>query len=276
VFSGDLGRYDDPVMHAPESVPAADYVVIESTYGNRDHDRSDPVAALGDIIERTLRRGGTVVIPAFAVGRAQSLIHALWQLRQRGGLRNIPVYLDSPMATNATALLYAYPDEHKLGSDEFQAAFAAVTYVQDVENPKRCRPTPSPRSSSRPAAWRREGGCCTTSRRLPVAIRTRCCSRASRRRNARAQAARRWPRGENSRSLVAGQCRSGGAAHAVGACRSRRVAALVIRFQSPPRHVFVVHGEAEASEALRERIQRELDWPVSVPGRIRNFRCSRG
>jgi metallo-beta-lactamase family protein len=67
VFSGDLGRYDDAVMPDPEPVTEADYIIIESTYGNRHHDRSDAVEALGDIIERTTRRGGTVVIPAFAV-----------------------------------------------------------------------------------------------------------------------------------------------------------------------------------------------------------------
>lgn len=101
LFSGDLGRYDDPVMHDPESVPEADYVVIESTYGNRHHDTTDPLDALEEVIKRTVQRGGTVVIPAFAVGRAQSLIHSLWQLRRSGRLHNLPVYLDSPMATSS-------------------------------------------------------------------------------------------------------------------------------------------------------------------------------
>lgn len=96
VFSGDLGRYNDPVMHDPEDVRNADYIVIESTYGNRRHDAADPVEALGAVIERTVLRGGTVVIPAFAVGRAQTLIHALWKLRQAGRLHNVPVYLTAP------------------------------------------------------------------------------------------------------------------------------------------------------------------------------------
>ncbi|HVL10164.1 MAG TPA: MBL fold metallo-hydrolase, partial [Burkholderiaceae bacterium] len=137
VFSGDLGRYDDPVMHAPEAVPdAADYIVIESTYGNRQHDRADPIEALGEVIERTVQRGGTVVIPAFAVGRAQLLIHYLWQLRQSGRLRNVPVYLDSPMATNATELLQTHGHDHKLATHEYEAACNAVTYIRDVEESK--------------------------------------------------------------------------------------------------------------------------------------------
>ena len=101
VFSGDLGRYGDAVMHDPEPVPEADTVVIESTYGDRRHAPADPVEALGAVIERTVQRGGTVVIPAFAVGRAQSLIHH-------------------------------YDDEHRLDRRDYEAACAAVTCVRDV------------------------------------------------------------------------------------------------------------------------------------------------
>ncbi|MDP1542132.1 MAG: MBL fold metallo-hydrolase, partial [Polycyclovorans sp.] len=97
-FSGDVGRYGDPMMLDPVPVPEADYVVIESTYGNRTHEPGDPTELLGSVIERTVQRGGTVVIPAFAVGRAQSLLFHLWKLRSAGRLSTIPIYLDSPMA----------------------------------------------------------------------------------------------------------------------------------------------------------------------------------
>jgi metallo-beta-lactamase family protein len=124
-------------MHDPEPVPQADYVVIESTYGNRSHDVADPVEALGRVIERTVQRGGTgVVIPAFAVGRAQSLIHHLWLLRQAGRLANVPLYLDSPMAGSATQLLHEHAGEHKLTARDYEAACAAVTYVKEVEESK--------------------------------------------------------------------------------------------------------------------------------------------
>src|SRR5690606_28381797 len=136
VFSGDLGRYGDPVMLNPEPVTEADYIVIESTYGNRQHDTNDPLEALASVIERTVARGGTVVIPAFAVGRAQTLIYQLWRLKQAGRLRNVPVYLDSPMATSATELLHRHNNDHKLTADECQAACGAVNYVRDVEESK--------------------------------------------------------------------------------------------------------------------------------------------
>ena len=82
VFSGDLGRYDDPIMFDPEPVGTCDYLVMESTYGDRVHEHTDPAAALADVVTATVSRGGTLVIPAFAVGRAQTLLYYLWQLRE--------------------------------------------------------------------------------------------------------------------------------------------------------------------------------------------------
>lgn len=131
VFSGDLGRYDDPVMVDPEAVPDADYVVVESTYGDRKHDQGDPTEPLGEAIERTVRRGGTVIIPAFAVGRAQSLLYHIWKLKQAGRLKLVPVYLDSPMAIDASDILCAHPDGHRMPAEVCRGICGVATYVRD-------------------------------------------------------------------------------------------------------------------------------------------------
>lgn len=266
LFSGDLGRYDDPVMHDPESVPEADYVVIESTYGNRHHDTTDPLDALEEVIKRTVQRGGTVVIPAFAVGRAQSLIHSLWQLRRSGRLHNLPVYLDSPMATSASELLQRYPKEHRLGRQDCEAACESVTYVRDVEESKAL-------SANRyPKVIISASGMATGGRVLhhiaafgPDHRNTLLFSGY--------QAA-----GTRGRKLLEGarETKIYGqwlpinaeiaelpmlSAHA----DSDELMRWLSGFQRAPRRVFVVHGEADASEALRERIQRELGWSVCVP-----------
>ncbi|MGZ5926649.1 MAG: MBL fold metallo-hydrolase, partial [Rhizomicrobium sp.] len=103
VFSGDIGRYNDPLMPDPMTPETADYLLMESTYGDRRHDRASPESELGKIISGTIHRGGTVIIPAFAVGRAQSLIYHRARLKQAGTQPAIlPVFLDSPMAINAT------------------------------------------------------------------------------------------------------------------------------------------------------------------------------
>jgi metallo-beta-lactamase family protein len=112
VFSGDLGRFDDVFMPDPEPVAAADYLIVESTYGDRTHPKTDPMEALGAVIERTVRRGGTIVIPAFAVGRTQLLLYHLWMLKRAGRIKSVPVFLDSPMAINATELLCRHLDDH--------------------------------------------------------------------------------------------------------------------------------------------------------------------
>lgn len=266
VFSGDLGRYDDPVLFDPEPVREADYVVLESTYGNRRHDRSDPVEALGQVIDRTVRRGGTVVIPAFAVGRAQSLIRDLWQLRQRGGLRNVRVYLDSPMAASATELLHTHRGEHKLSSEDFEEAFSDVTYVRDVEESKAL-------SANRfPKVIISASGMATGGRVLH-----HIAAFAGDHRNTLLfsgfQAA-----GTRGRKLLDGAREV--KIHGVWVPVNAEVADLpmlsahadcdelmrwLAGFERPPRQVFVVHGETDASEALRERIQRELGWRASVP-----------
>jgi metallo-beta-lactamase family protein len=103
-FSGDVGRARDPIMRSPEPLADSDYLVVESTYGDRrhpDHDLGDLVAG---VISETLSRSGVVVVPAFAVGRAQHLLHLLTTLRDAGRIPTCPVYLDSPMAIDATGI----------------------------------------------------------------------------------------------------------------------------------------------------------------------------
>lgn len=272
VFSGDLGRYDDPVLHDPEPVPAADYIVIESTYGDRVHDEADPVALLGDIIERTAKRGGTVVIPAFAVGRAQSLIYYLWQLRQAGRLQNIPAYLDSPMAGNATQLLHAHPAEHKLDDGEYEAACQAIAYVRDVEESKAL-------SANRyPKVIISASGMATGGRVLH-----HLAAFAHDHRNtilfSGFQAA-----GTRGRKLLQGarEVKIHGnwvpvraevaelpmlSAHA----DSNELMRWLSGFRRAPQRVFIVHGEPEAADALRVRIERELGWNACVPRQDQEF-----
>ncbi len=104
VFSGDLGRDHHPLLRPPTAIGDADWVLVESTYGDRSHDDHDPVAALADVIERTVDRGGVVVIPAFAVDRTEVLLYHLRQLADEGRLPNVPIAVDSPMALAALSV----------------------------------------------------------------------------------------------------------------------------------------------------------------------------
>jgi metallo-beta-lactamase family protein len=114
LFSGDLGRYDQPILNDPEPPPRCDYLVCESTYGDREHPGGTPQEALAEIITRVQKRGGAVVMPAFAVGRTQLLMYLLRQLEDWQRIPKLPVYVDSPMAINVTNLYLAHHEEHDL------------------------------------------------------------------------------------------------------------------------------------------------------------------
>ena len=116
VFSGDIGRYDQPILNDPNS-PATkqiDMLLCESTYGDREHDPGDPLQLLTDIVNRVAKRGGCIVIPAFAIGRTQTFMYYLRQLEDLQKIPKIPVYVDSPMALSATDLYIKYKEDHDL------------------------------------------------------------------------------------------------------------------------------------------------------------------
>lgn len=135
-FSGDIGRQVDPIFRQPTSVPEVDYLVVESTYGNRKHGPSDPEAELEKVINDTVKRHGVVIIPAFAVGRAQTLMYYLSVLKRTGRIPNIPMYLNSPMASNATGLFCDFRELHKLSDDQCRETCEVVQYIKTVEESK--------------------------------------------------------------------------------------------------------------------------------------------
>jgi metallo-beta-lactamase family protein len=266
VFSGDLGRYDDAIMVDPVAVDHADYLLVESTYGNRRHDRRDPEDALLEIIGETVGRGGTVVIPAFAVGRAQTLLFHLHRLKASGRLSNVPVFLDSPMAVDASEILCEHLQDHRLSAGECRAACAVAQHVRDVEESKALSANPVPKiivSAS---------GMATGGRVL--------------------HHLKHYAPDAKNTILFAGFQAGGtrGAAMVGGAdsvkihgqyvpvraavknlemlsahADSDEILRWLRQFKKSPRTTFITHGEPAASEALRHRIEEELGWPCVVP-----------
>ncbi len=114
VFSGDLGRQNDALLHPPRQITSADVLFIESTYGTKDNPALDPLADLERIVKATRQRNGVLLIPAFAVGRTQVLLYYLHQLMEANRIPDIPVYIDSPMAISTTYLYYRFPEYHKV------------------------------------------------------------------------------------------------------------------------------------------------------------------
>lgn len=266
VFSGDLGRYNDPLMVDPAVIKQADYLVLESTYGDRRHDQDDPEKQLEDIIRRTATRGGTVVIPAFAVGRAQLLLWYLYRLKRKGRLpSNLPIYLDSPMSVNAVDIYRGNPDDLRLNEADYAAAFNVAHYVRDVEESKALDNSPMPKviiSAS---------GMATGGRVLHHLKRYAPDSRSSILFSGFQAAGTRGAKmlhkaetvkiyGEYIPVRAELHNLSMLSAHA----DSDEIMRWLGNFHKPPKETFLVHGEPEAADTLRLRINDELGWRCRV------------
>ena len=266
IFSGDLGRPDDPIMNPPTPLEGADYLVLESTYGNRRHPPQDAQQLLGEIINRTAQRDGVVIIPAFAVGRTQMLLHYIRLLKDAGTIPDLPVYLNSPMAIDATDIFHRHYLEHRLPLKQCEAACSVAKIVRTAEESK--------------ALNRRKG---------PMVIIAGSGMATGGRVVHHLKAFVSDPR---NTILFAGFQAEGtrGAAMVNGAESIKihgeyvPVRAEIVSVDSlsahadylqiidwlkkmkhVPRQVFVTHGEASAAAAMAQHVEEELHWPARVP-----------
>jgi len=136
-FSGDIGRYNGMTMNPPQPLLRTDYLVLESTYGNRIHPKENPKEELKKIIHQTFQRGGTLLIPSFAVGRAQQILFLLSQLKKEGAINGHPVYVNSPMAMKATEIFCKFTKEQALSESQCQEMMKTAHFVSGVEDSKK-------------------------------------------------------------------------------------------------------------------------------------------
>ena len=272
-FSGDLGRPQDAVMKAPEAIHEADALVIESTYGDRLHEAVDPQTVLGEAIRRTAARGGTVIIPSFAVGRAQTVLYYLSLLKAKGAIPDLPIYLNSPMAADATEIYRAHPGEHRLSASDYEALRSVAKVVNSVEESRSLDASPWPKvivSAS---------GMATGGRVLH---------------HLKSYA----PDARNTVLFVGFQAMgTRGAAMLAGAPAIKifgeyiPVRAEIVnltslsshadyqeildwlgRFTRPPQMTYVTHGEPVAADAMRLHIEETLHWRCRVPEHLETVR----
>ncbi|WP_260957708.1 MBL fold metallo-hydrolase RNA specificity domain-containing protein [Pseudomonas citri] len=266
VCSGDLGRPEDPVMFAPQTIEQADYLLVESTYGDRRHPREPPEDQLAEVITRTALRHGITLVPSFTVGRAQLLMYHLYRLKQRRAIPDIPIYLNSPMAIDVTRLYQRFCDEHRLSREECEG-------MCHIAHPVRSAKDSMVLDDQRePAVIIAASGMATGGRVLyhlkslaPHAVNTLLMPgfQAGGTRGARIVAGEPSVRihGRDvpiNAEVVPMQTLS---AHA----DADEIMQWLRGFKTPPRHTYVVHGEPNASDTLRHRIRCELGWSVSVP-----------
>lgn len=266
-FSGDIGRYDDPLMLDPVTPKKADYLLMESTYGDRRHETTDPEDALADIIGKTIHRGGTVVIPAFAVGRAQSLLFHIARLKATKRLPPLlPVFLDSPMAIDATNIFRNHKADHRLGAEQVKALDGHVRYVRTSEESKALTANPIAKviiSAS---------GMATGGRVLHHLAHYVSDPRSA------IVFAGFQAGGTRGAAMIAGAMRIKmhgrylpvrAQVHNLSMLSAHADQAELLRwargFMQAPRHTYVIHGEPTSADTLRHTLEEELHWTCTVP-----------
>jgi metallo-beta-lactamase family protein len=261
VFSGDLGRPHDLIAIPPARVRTADMLVVESTYGDRTHTTVDPATALRAVVDRTLDRGGVTVIPAFAVGRTQAVLHLLAQMRL-----HVPIFLDSPMAIAATRVYLDHEGEHRLDAEDCRALASAAEIVESAEVSRRLTQRRGPMIIIAGSGMATGGRVLHHLRAFAGDARNTILFvgfQAPGTRGADLVAGRRSIRvhGEWIRVLAEIAHVDNLSAHA----DADEILGWLRGFTRPPRQTFITHGEPAASEALRHRIERELGWECRVP-----------
>jgi len=267
LFSGDLGRPDDLVMNPPDLPPEADTVLIESTYGNRTHPKEDVLAELAPALKRVASRGGVAVVPVFAVGRAQALLYAISLLKERGDIpRSLPIFLDSPMAVHTTELLPRHPDALRLDTHALHKMAHIATMVETPEQSKALA------KHHGPMVILSASGMATGGRVLHhlahylpdhrnMVILTGYQAPGTRGDTlAKGNSTVRIHAQDVAVNAEVVQLESS-SAHA----DATQLISWLKHMKHAPSQVYVVHGELDAADAMRQRIERELRWRAVVP-----------
>ena len=266
VFSGDLGRLDSRIMVEPAAIKQADYLILESTYGDRLHDPADPLIKLADIINRTTERRGVVVVPVFAVGRAQEVMYDIHLLKAAGRIQDIPVYLNSPMAADATRIFHDHPGEHRLTREQCDAMCKTAHIVNSVEESKRLNTQPGPMIILSASGMATGGRVVHHLKAFAPDARNTILFTGFQAAGTRGAAILAGAdsvkiHGEYVPIRAEVQMLSNLSAHADYA----EILRWIGGFDAPPKQTFITHGEPVAADALRHRIEEAKRWQCTVP-----------
>jgi len=271
VDSGDLGRYGKPILKDPEAIAEADWLLIESTYGDRLHPEK-PEEELARVINEAADEKGCLIVPAFAVGRTQELIYAIRKLEDDGKIPSLPVHVDSPMAINATDIYCAHPEEHDLDMKLLMDRNLRPLYCGQFHIHRTAEESKAINQLSGPRIIISASGMATGGRvlhhlkqRLPDP-KTTVLFVGFQGEGTRGRALRDGKKelkllGEIVPVRAKIKTIDGFSAHA----DRREILRWLKNFTRPPRKTFVVHGEPTASQALAEEIRKSLSWSVEVP-----------
>ncbi len=276
MFAGDIGTYDALIAVDPGPVKSVNYLVLESTYGDRLHTEEDILGRFERIIKKTVKSGGKIIIPSFAVGRSQEVLYILKKLEEKGRLPDVPIFLNSPLAIDATEIYVRYGNEHNffVNGNEPTKAFSPsrLVHVHDPEESKQLN------SLKEPAIIISSSGMMTGGRIL--------------------HHLKAYLPDHNSTLVITGFQAAGTRGRAIlDGAKAIKIHGMPVSinakvefidslsahgdysdimrwlrgFTQPPKTTFLVHGEPKAAESLKARIESELGWGVVIPKYLQKF-----
>ncbi len=272
VFSGDLGRYDGQIMKPPSLIQEADYLLVESTYGDRLHNEEPVEDVLVPIIHDVIKKRGILLIPAFAIGRTEKILYHIRKLEDQKLIPILPVYVDSPMAIETSQIYHQYDEEHNLDpnllKDEEESPLRThrTTFVREVDGSKSLNSMPGP------AIIVSASGMCNGGRivhhlkwRLPDKRNTILFVGFQ----ADGTRGRLLQEGAKELNIHGEKVHVKAAIKSIDALSGHGDWKDILRwlggFQKPPKKTFIVHGEPRASLAMQDHIQETLRWKATIP-----------
>ena len=273
VFSGDIGRYDQPILNDPKtpSTKQIDLLLCESTYGDREHEAGDPLQLLSDIVNRVVKRGGSIVIPAFAIGRTQTFMFYLRQLENLQRIPKVPVYVDSPMALSATDLYLKHKEDHDLEFARDEKNGGDPLSVHEFHLARSVEESKQINDVKTPCIIISASGMVTGGRVLHHLAR-----RLGDARNcvilggfqAAGTRGRALQEGAKSLSLFGQTVPVLAEIVELGQFSAHAGKSELLRWltglQVPPQQVYLTHGEPEAAQSLQQAIVANFKWPTVV------------
>jgi metallo-beta-lactamase family protein len=273
VFSGDIGRYDQPILNDPKtpSTKQIDLLLCESTYGDREHEAGDPFQLLSDILNRVVKRGGSIVIPAFAIGRTQTFMFYLRQLENLQRIPKVPVYVDSPMALSATDLYLKHKEDHDLEFARDEKNGGDPLNVHEFHLARSVEESKQINDVKAPCIIISASGMVTGGRVLH-----HLAHRLGDARNcvilggfqAEGTRGRALQEGAKSLSLFGQTVPVLAEIVEMGQFSAHAGKSELLRWltglQVPPKQVYLTHGEPEAAQSLQQAIVAYFKWPAAV------------
>src|ERR1700730_12554495 len=273
VFSGDIGQYNQPILNDPTTPPSnADMLICESTYGDREHPEGDPAELLAGIVSRVAKRGGSIVIPAFAIGRTQTFMYYLRQLEDQQRIPRLPVYVDSPMALSVTDLYLKHKEDHDLEyTREDNDGKGDPLDVHQFHLTRTAEESKQINNVKTPCIIVSASGMVTGGRvmhhlaqRLPDARNAVILAGFQ----AQGTRGRALQEGAKTLRLYGQEVPVNAEIVELGQFSAHAGKSELLRWltglPAPPKQTYLVHGEPAAAQSLQGSIQQQLKWNVSV------------